>query len=455
MSVVSSRRIPALRSSLVATLALAGATMLPAAMVAGEEIHATKTSAPAKVMLLLDTSLSMDHVLLHMDYDPSVTLTGTFDSNATYEVDRTKTYTPRSFAYAWPGSPSATLVCSDNGRPGLYPGNYLNWIFYHASDVQRAELPSLVRLQLAKTVLSSAVYYNPDLDFGLTIFNGNDGGRVLARCGTSPTTVFAAVAGITSDAGAPLAEALEDVLREFLRFDAQAPFVEPGARGFCLVLAGGPPTMDLDVSPYLQDADGDGDGAGTCTSLGTTYPDSLDCSAYLDDVAWYLARNDLGQVVAGSQNVITSVVSLLVDHPLLAKAAAHGGGDYYFAEDYQALYPAVEAALAGIRTRLASIADAPGPAPAAARLHPVCPNPFNPMATVSFELAAKQRVRLTVNDAAGRALATLADADFEAGRHELIWNGRLENGRAAPSGVYFFRMDGPATSQVLKAALLK
>jgi type IV pilus assembly protein PilY1 len=411
---------------------------------------------PAKVMLLVDHSEVMNLAVYHPDYDAAVVWPGTFERETPYRVTRTAAYTPRSFSRYWPNTPSATLVESDNGQDGVYPGNYLNWVYYHASAAQRAALPQQVRLQLLKWVLSDAVYNNPDLDFGLTIFAGNDGGRVVVRCGESWPLIISRLAGLTAyGGGAPLAEAAEDVLDEFRRGDAQAPFAEPGALGFCLVVAGGLPTWDLDVSAYLQDADGDHQDPGTCTSLGAPYPDTWECSSYLDDVTWYLAHTDLRPDLPGAQNVRTSVVGFLVDHPLLASAAVQGGGDYAPAANPQGLFEGVAAALAWIRGHLGDVADVPGMTSASARLYPACPNPFNPSTTVAFELAGSQEVRLTVHDPSGRLVATLADATFAPGRHEVIWNGRLKDRRAAPSGVYFFKLEAAGTLQVLKAALLK
>lgn len=435
-----------LPSSIVAALnllALLAATAAPA------------TGHPAKVMLLVDNSAVTDLAVFHPDYDAAVPWTGYFDRSALYPVPHAGAFTPHFFARAWPNSPTAMLAASDNSHAGLYPGNYLNWIFHHASAAQRAGLPQLVRLQLLKSVVSGAIYENPDLDLGLTVFAGNDGGRVLARCGVSTSALLTSLAGLSADAGAPLAEASEDVLAEFRRTDAQAPFADSGARGFCLIVAGGLPTWDLEVSAYLQDADGDGQDPGTCTSLGAGLPDSCGCSSYLDDVTWYLAHTDLRPDLPGAQNVRTSVVGFLVDHPLLASAAVQGGGDYVAAMDPQGLSDGMAAALAGIRDHLGDVADVPGMSPASARLYPACPNPFNPSTTVVFEIAASQEVGLTVQDLAGRSVATLAQARFAAGRHEVHWNGQLNDGRAAPSGVYFIRLEADGTSVVLKVALLK
>ncbi|MEZ4387172.1 MAG: FlgD immunoglobulin-like domain containing protein [Candidatus Krumholzibacteriia bacterium] len=64
------------------------------------------------------------------------------------------------------------------------------------------------------------------------------------------------------------------------------------------------------------------------------------------------------------------------------------------------------------------------------------PNPFNPRTTVSFTLGATARATVTVRDASGRRVRVLCDETLGAGRHALLWNGRDQQGRDCPSGVY-------------------
>ena len=68
------------------------------------------------------------------------------------------------------------------------------------------------------------------------------------------------------------------------------------------------------------------------------------------------------------------------------------------------------------------------------------PNPFNPRTTVSFGLAAPGRARLALFDVRGRLVRTLLDADLGAGDHAVIWDGRDDQGRDAPSGTYLCRL---------------
>ena len=64
------------------------------------------------------------------------------------------------------------------------------------------------------------------------------------------------------------------------------------------------------------------------------------------------------------------------------------------------------------------------------------PNPFNASTTIRFTVPAEAKVKLTVFDAAGRKMATLADRVYSPGIHHITWNADT-----VASGVYFYRME--------------
>jgi len=68
----------------------------------------------------------------------------------------------------------------------------------------------------------------------------------------------------------------------------------------------------------------------------------------------------------------------------------------------------------------------------------VRPNPFSGQAAIAFTLDHPGPVDLMVVDVGGRRLSTLAAGqDFGAGLREAAWNGRRDDGRAVPAGVYW------------------
>ncbi len=69
------------------------------------------------------------------------------------------------------------------------------------------------------------------------------------------------------------------------------------------------------------------------------------------------------------------------------------------------------------------------------------PNPFGTSTRISFAVAAgSENVRLDIVDVTGRKVRTLASSRIDPGVHQLVWDGKGENGRALGSGIYFARL---------------
>lgn len=93
--------------------------------------------------------------------------------------------------------------------------------------------------------------------------------------------------------------------------------------------------------------------------------------------------------------------------------------------------------------------------PTVTRLVGAHPNPFNPRTTVQFELAEAGPVSLEVFDTRGRRVDVLAQGRWEAGAHDIVWQGLDGAGRALPSGIYFLRMQTEAGTQLEKMTLVR
>ncbi len=95
----------------------------------------------------------------------------------------------------------------------------------------------------------------------------------------------------------------------------------------------------------------------------------------------------------------------------------------------------------------------PERAPLLAQNHP---NPFNPTTSIAFDLPRSVAVDLKIFDVEGRLVCTLiAGQVFEAGRHEVQWNGRDDAGRVLPSGVYLYRLDADGYTRTRRMTHLK
>jgi len=84
------------------------------------------------------------------------------------------------------------------------------------------------------------------------------------------------------------------------------------------------------------------------------------------------------------------------------------------------------------------------------------PNPFGVSTTVAYDVGTGGgRVKVQVFDLSGRLVATLVDGTEGEGRHAVTWDGRAEDGRLLPSGVYFCRLETPAGKSEQKMLLLR
>ncbi|MCC6477226.1 S8 family serine peptidase [bacterium] len=83
-------------------------------------------------------------------------------------------------------------------------------------------------------------------------------------------------------------------------------------------------------------------------------------------------------------------------------------------------------------------------------LHPVYPNPFNPDATVRFELPREANVRISLFDVLGRQVQLIADRRVSAGEHTA----RVD-GSELSSGTYWLNVTANSQSRTQRIILLK
>jgi hypothetical protein len=88
-------------------------------------------------------------------------------------------------------------------------------------------------------------------------------------------------------------------------------------------------------------------------------------------------------------------------------------------------------------------------------LHPVRPNPFRPGGVIEFSVPEPRPVELGVFDAAGRRVALLSRGLQPAGRRTVVWEGRDDDGRRLPAGVYFCRLTSGAVQQTRRFVLVR
>jgi len=108
--------------------------------------------------------------------------------------------------------------------------------------------------------------------------------------------------------------------------------------------------------------------------------------------------------------------------------------------------------------------------PIVSALHGNFPNPFNPSTTIQFSVGAMssslvysghgdmsltQYVRINVYNVRGQLINTLVDGVKDIGTHSVVWNGTDHYGNRVASGVYFYRLETNAGSEVRHMMLMK
>jgi hypothetical protein len=83
------------------------------------------------------------------------------------------------------------------------------------------------------------------------------------------------------------------------------------------------------------------------------------------------------------------------------------------------------------------------------------PNPFNPATTISFNLAGRERVTLSIYTPDGTLVTRLVDDVLEAGPNQVPWDGTDASGRSVSSGIYFYRLEAGKTVVSKKMLLVK
>ena len=83
------------------------------------------------------------------------------------------------------------------------------------------------------------------------------------------------------------------------------------------------------------------------------------------------------------------------------------------------------------------------------------PNPFNPSTVIEFDLPAQSHLDFRVYDGLGRLVRTLVDAEYTAGSHRIMWDGKNDAGSSISSGTYFYQLKTEGFVQAKKMVYLK
>ncbi len=83
-------------------------------------------------------------------------------------------------------------------------------------------------------------------------------------------------------------------------------------------------------------------------------------------------------------------------------------------------------------------------------LNAACPNPFNNMTKLTFDMPEAGFVNLSIFDLRGRLVASLVNSEVAAGCHAVVWNAA-----DAAAGLYLARLEAPGFTGIRKFILVK
>ncbi|MFC1525985.1 choice-of-anchor D domain-containing protein [Candidatus Latescibacterota bacterium] len=195
----------------------------------------------------------------------------------------------------------------------------------------------------------------------------------------------------------------------------------------------------------------------------------VEISARIDD-----AEGSLSVVRAMIIPPASDALSAITEYPEVELTDADGDGNWVgayadFLED--GVYPVVTYAIDGagnaaepMRTTvlvetpddLATVAaEEQSALPLTHALEHPYPNPFNSEVVLKYALPEAGEVRLVVYNVLGQAARRLVEGECQAGHHQMVWDGRDDDGRGLATGVYVVRMQAGPFQQVRKVALVR
>jgi Secretion system C-terminal sorting domain len=83
------------------------------------------------------------------------------------------------------------------------------------------------------------------------------------------------------------------------------------------------------------------------------------------------------------------------------------------------------------------------------------PNPFNPRTSIMFQNSAPGEVEVNVYNMKGQKIKSLVKDEFDAGKHNVIWNGDNDSGSEVASGMYLYQVKTDKYSTTRKMVLMK
>src|SRR5262249_30789461 len=93
--------------------------------------------------------------------------------------------------------------------------------------------------------------------------------------------------------------------------------------------------------------------------------------------------------------------------------------------------------------------------PTVTELVAAAPNPFSGSSTVSFNLAQRSRVEISIHAVDGRSVRTPGRETRDPREYRVVWDGRDDGGASVPPGMYYIRFETPGVRGTRPVVRLK
>jgi len=276
-----------------------------------------------------------------------------------------------------PGPYIATVnnVFSGSDAVTLYSGNYIYW--YNSAGVT-----SKSRLLIAKEAIETLINSTSSVDFGLAVFNNNNGDgssdknggriidKVMTRNSTQTQDIIDKVNNLNADGWTPLCESMYEAYRYYAgkavyfgdddpyktpSRDSSAenggvylsPFVACQERAYIILMTDGEPTYDGAANSLVATLTGNGAIEGSYMPTLTEWMNNFDIDGNAENGAQHVTTYTIGF----GQSAVDSAGKLLTE------TALRGGGQYYPATNASALQKAFQATILDILNSSSSLSS--------------------------------------------------------------------------------------------------
>lgn len=157
-------------------------------------------------------------------------------------------------------------------------------------------------------------------------------------------------------------------------------------------------------------------------------PDTADATVYLDPYGYDIIADGIGLIYRGGGELIGKIDIL----GAVINGKLYGNITVVSVENKKSILPTT------------------------IKLYQNYPNPFNPSTTISFDLSYPQNISLVIYNILGKEIARLINNKYySSGSYRIMWDGKENSGRNAPSGIYFYRLLTDKQSLTKSMILLK